>query len=125
MKVRIYETPLRFIARLLSFCFLLLWSGRLEGQIPAKVSGSPEPGPSIAHGAPEGIRNTNQLIQQLIEQIERSGGVLTNEESPSERLTRSSEIPPGPAPFLSFRTFERDEQYRLGKLDLVVDDAGH
>jgi len=122
MTNRLYETPLRLIIPLLSFCVFLSCCGRLECQDAAKASRSPGPRLNpIACGSPD----VNQMIQQLIEQIERSGGVLTNEESPSERLTRLSEIPPGPAPFLSFRTLERDEHYRLGKLDLVVDDAGH
>jgi hypothetical protein len=126
MKIRLYVTPLGLIVPLLSFCVLLSCFGRLACQDAAKVPGSSEPEPnSFAPGSPIGNPTANQLIQQLIDRIERSGGALTNEETPSERLTRQSEIPPGPAPFLSFRTFERDEHYRLGKLDLVVDDAGH
>jgi hypothetical protein len=126
MKIRLYETSPTLITALVSFCVLLSCFGRLECQEAAKAPGSSEPGRnSFAPGSPTGNPAANQLVQQLIDQIERSGGALTNEETPSERLTRQSEIPPGPAPFLSFRTFERDEHYRLGKLDLVVDDAGH
>jgi hypothetical protein len=34
-------------------------------------------------------------------------------------------IAPGLAPLLRFRALDREARYRLGKLDLVIDDAGH
>jgi hypothetical protein len=96
---------------------------RLLGQEKAPPKGlvSHRDTPALRHGN----RNVDQLIQQVIQQMEVSGQVLANEGTPSTRLTRQAEIAPGPAPLLSFRSFDRDARYRLGKLDLVVDDAGH
>ncbi|MBM3725568.1 MAG: hypothetical protein FJW40_09105 [Acidobacteria bacterium] len=34
-------------------------------------------------------------------------------------------IAPGQPPLLSFRYFEGKDRHRFGKLDLVMDDAGH
>lgn len=105
---------------------LISSQGRAQGQLAPKAAQSV----GLASGTnPPTLRNkhqnVDQLIQQAIGKLELSGGVIANEGVPSARITWSSEIPPGPAPLLSFRTFDREDRYRLGKLDLVVDDAGH
>jgi hypothetical protein len=105
---------------------LMLSPGQLQGQIAQKASQAARQAsisnPPVSH---DHSVNIDQLIQKLIEQMALSGVVLANEGTASTRLRRSSEIPPGPAPMLSFRAFDREDRYRLGKLDLVVDDAGH
>jgi hypothetical protein len=124
MKHPLHLNALWFFSAYLGFGTLVLSPGRLQGQIVPKASqsASSTPYPPVSLN---GDRNVDQLIQQAIAQLELSGGVLANEGTPSARLTRSFEIFPGPAPLLSFRTFDREDRYRLGKLDLVVDDAGH
>jgi hypothetical protein len=126
MKRPLQLNTLWFLSAYLGFGALMLSPGRLQGQIApgasqsARSASTPYPPASLDRD-----RNVDQLIQQAIAQLELSGGVLANEGMPSARLTRPLEIPPGPAPLLSFRTFDREDRYRLGKLDLVVDDAGH
>jgi len=110
----------------LGFGAVMLSPGCLQGQIapkaPQAAGRASVPNPSISHNRSV---NVDRLIQQAIEQMELSGAVLANAGTPSTRLKQSSEIPPGPAPMLSFRAFDREDRYRFGKLDLVVDDAGH
>jgi hypothetical protein len=43
-----------------------------------------------------------------------------------ERLTDPrKQIAPGAPPLLSFRYFEGADRHRFGKLDVIMDDAGH
>ncbi len=120
-------TPLSFLLALLALGVSVSTPGGLRAQYCANPPQSVRP-PSTRNTPL--LRNGNQdtvdqLIQRAVEQMAVSGRVLANEGSPSIRLARLSEIPPGRAPLLSFRIFDRDLRYRLGKLDLVVDDAGH
>ena len=123
MKQRLHPNSLWFLSAFLGLGVLMFSPGRLLGQEKARPKGSVSKRDTQV--SPQGKRNVDQLIQQVIQEMEVSGRVLANGETPSSRLTRSAEIAPGPAPLLSFRSFDRDARYRLGKLDLVVDDAGH
>lgn len=60
----------------------------------------------------------------LIKETSNSGRVLTLALTPSERLS-SPRIAPGAPPIFSFRFFEGQQRHQFGKLDLVIDDAGH
>jgi len=63
--------------------------------------------------------------RKLIKELGESGRILGITETASNRLNPPPLIAPGAAPILSFRSFDRQARYRLGRLDLVVDDAGH
>jgi len=64
-------------------------------------------------------------IERLVDEIAQSGRVL--ETAPAqERLADSrKQIAPGKPPMLSFRYFAGADRHRFGKLDLMLDDAGH
>ncbi len=64
-------------------------------------------------------------MRRLIEEIDRSGRVLEIATPPAERLEPGPAVAPGEPPLLAFRYFEGQEKHRFGKLDLVMDDAGH
>ncbi len=66
-----------------------------------------------------------QAAQRLVRLIVESGRVLEIAESPSERLSPARRIAPGAPPLLVFRYLESKQRHRFGKLDLVMDDAGH
>lgn len=64
-------------------------------------------------------------IDALIETIARSGRVVETMPA-SERLRDPlKEVAPGQPPLLAFRYFDGADRHRFGKLDLMVDDAGH
>jgi len=67
----------------------------------------------------------DETTRKLIQQIGESGRILAITVNPAERVAPPLEVAPGVAPLLSFRYFDREARYRLGRLDLVVDDAGH
>ena len=63
--------------------------------------------------------------EELIAKIARSGRV-TEALSPCDKLKDPQhQVAPGMPPLLAFRYFEGAERHRFGKLDLMVDDAGH
>ncbi len=62
---------------------------------------------------------------QLIREINQSGRLVELAASSSERLAPPRGIPPGAPPILTFRYLEGRDRHRFGKLDLIVDDAGH
>jgi hypothetical protein len=66
-----------------------------------------------------------QVASQLTKLVAQSGRAIQVAESPSERLSPPAPIAPGVPPLLSFRYFEGRQRHRFGKLDLVMDDAGH
>ena len=70
-------------------------------------------------------REREDAAQKLIQQVGESGRILGLAEKPSDRLNPPPQIAPGLAPVLAFRKLDRQGRYRLGRLDLVVDDAGH
>jgi hypothetical protein len=64
-------------------------------------------------------------VQMLEKNVAESGRVLTLGTSPSQRLQPPARLAPGAPPLLSFRLLEGKMRHRYGKLDLVMDDAGH
>jgi hypothetical protein len=64
-------------------------------------------------------------IQELIREIADSGRVL----EAGDRQARIAEsrllLAPGAPPLLGFRYFQGVDRGRFGKLDLMLDDAGH
>ena len=74
----------------------------------------------LAQAPGEGDRSA---YAALIREILQSSRVL--QDSASERVSPPREIAPGAPPLLSFRYFEGRDRHRFGKLDLVMDDAGH
>lgn len=67
----------------------------------------------------------DQAAQRLIRGIAESGRILQIAENPSERASPPRRIAPGAPPILAFRYLEGKQRHRFGKLDLVMDDAGH
>jgi hypothetical protein len=63
--------------------------------------------------------------QAMLSRIHDSGRLVLLGETHSERVAIRPLIPPGAAPLLAFRYFEGRDRHRFGKLDLVLDDAGH
>lgn len=64
-------------------------------------------------------------IRELIGTIARSGRVLTIADSKQRLADPRREVAPGAPPLRSFRYFEGVERHRFGKLDVMMDDAGH
>ncbi len=64
-------------------------------------------------------------IDQLIREIEQSGRVLEIAENRQRLRDPRTEIAPGAPPLLAFRYFQGADRHRFGKLDLMLDDAGH
>ncbi|HEY3739742.1 MAG TPA: hypothetical protein VGL53_07855 [Bryobacteraceae bacterium] len=64
-------------------------------------------------------------LDALIASIARSGRVV--EAMPASDRLRDplKEVAPGQPPLLAFRYFDGADRHRFGKLDLMVDDAGH
>jgi hypothetical protein len=65
-----------------------------------------------------------EVIARLSTLIAHSGRVMSVE-NPSQRVSTLPQLAPGAPPLLSFRYFEGKQRHRYGKLDLVMDDAGH
>jgi hypothetical protein len=66
-----------------------------------------------------------KTVDELVAKIARSGRVIEILPA-SERLRDpSKDIAPGAPPLLAFRYFDGADRHRFGKLDLMVDDAGH
>jgi hypothetical protein len=64
-------------------------------------------------------------IGALIGTIARSGRVIESVPITDRLADPRLEIAPGAPPILAFRYFEGADRHRFGKLDLMVDDAGH
>ena len=64
-------------------------------------------------------------IRQRIEEIARSGRVLEIGEARDRLADPRQQIAPGAPPILSFRYFQGADRHRFGKLDVMLDDAGH
>jgi hypothetical protein len=73
----------------------------------------------LAQASTDGDKHATALIAEILQ----SGRVI--EDSPSQRVSPPLQIAPGAPPLLSFRFFEGRDRHRFGKLDLVMDDAGH
>jgi len=71
------------------------------------------------------VPDRQQVIADLVATISRSGRVIETAHA-SQRLTDPlKELAPGAPPLLAFRYFDGADRHRFGKLDLMVDDAGH
>jgi hypothetical protein len=64
-------------------------------------------------------------IRQLIGDIAQSGRVLEIGEKRERLADPRKQVAPGAPPLLSFRYFVGADRHRFGKLDLMLDDAGH
>jgi hypothetical protein len=64
-------------------------------------------------------------IRQLIGDIARSGRVLDLGNTKQRLADPRKQIAPGAPPLLSFRYFDGADRHRFGKLDVIMDDAGH
>ena len=62
---------------------------------------------------------------QLIADIAKSGRVMTIGTARDDISDPRRDIAPGAPPLLAFRYFEGAERHRFGKLDVMLDDAGH
>ena len=69
--------------------------------------------------------NREQTINEAIRQVATSGQIIELATSCSGRLSLPARLAPGEPPLLRFRYLQGAEHMRFGKLDLVVDDAGH
>jgi hypothetical protein len=69
--------------------------------------------------------NDEARIRQLVSDIARSGRVLTIASDRDRLADPRKQIAPGAPPLLSFRYFEGADRHRFGKLDVMMDDAGH
>ncbi len=75
--------------------------------------------------APPDEADREAKIQKAIEQISDSGCVLQIGEQRNEMIDPRKQIAPGAPPLLAFRYFLGADRHRFGKLDLMLDDAGH
>jgi hypothetical protein len=64
-------------------------------------------------------------IRLLTEQIKESGRVLLDARTQDRLADPRTMVPPGSPPLLRFRYFAGVDRHRFGKLDLMLDDAGH
>lgn len=79
----------------------------------------------LAFCAQPGEVTREDRIRQLTAEIARSGRVLQIETEQSRLSDPRKQIAPGKPPMLSFRYFVGADRHRFGKLDLMLDDAGH
>jgi len=66
-----------------------------------------------------------QMIADLIGTIGRSGRVIETAPASQRLADPLKDLAPGAPPLLAFRYFDGADRHRFGKLDLMVDDAGH
>ena len=64
-------------------------------------------------------------IRRRIEEISRSGRVLESGEERERLADPRKQIAPGAPPILAFRYFLGADHHRFGKLEVMLDDAGH
>lgn len=75
--------------------------------------------------APQTQPDREARIARLIADIAQSGRVLEIGEFRDRVADPRTQIAPGAPPLLAFRYFEGVDRHRFGKLDLMLDDAGH
>lgn len=75
--------------------------------------------------APDDIAAREARIRQQIEAIARSGRILEIGEDRDRMADPRTRIAPGVPPLLRFRYFEGADRHRFGRLDVMLDDAGH
>ncbi len=79
-----------------------------------------------AHAAPTADTAAREArVQALIGEIARSGRVLDMGNPQARLADPRKQIAPGAPPLLSFRYFDGADRHRFGKLDVIMDDAGH
>jgi hypothetical protein len=66
-----------------------------------------------------------QRLAELIQQVAQSGRVLEIGEERHKLDDPRMKIAPGAPPLLAFRYFYGADRHRFGKMDLMLDDAGH
>jgi hypothetical protein len=120
------KTPFRIAKNCHSFVLVLL---ALSSYVNAQNVRAHSESSLHEHDKPEPVIMASQVevphLQTLIEQIAQSGRILEIAVPPADRLQAHPQIAPGAAPVLRFRVLEQQTRFRLGRLDLVVDDAGH
>jgi len=79
----------------------------------------------LALGAAATVTGNADAEAQLLRDIERSGRLGLIGVSASDRLRPTGRLAPGDPPMLAFRYLEDRRRHRFGKLDLMMDDAGH
>jgi hypothetical protein len=75
--------------------------------------------------APPDQSEREARVRQLIAEIAQSGRVLEIGEMRARLADPRKQVAPGAPPMLSFRYFDGADRHRFGKLDLMLDDAGH
>ena len=73
---------------------------------------------------PQGAERDDR-VQALIEEIAVSGRVQEIGENGQRLADPRTQIAPGAPPLLAFRYFQGADRHRFGKLDVMLDDAGH
>ena len=66
-----------------------------------------------------------ERIKQLIREVADSGCVIEAGDGQARVANPRLLLAPGVPPLLSFRYFQGVDRGRFGKLDLMLDDAGH
>lgn len=66
-----------------------------------------------------------EQIKRYLAEIAQSGRVAEIGESKQRLLDPRQQVAPGQPPLFSFRYFQGAERHRFGRLDLMLDDAGH
>lgn len=78
-----------------------------------------------AQPGPANQADREARIRRLTTEIAESGRVLLPAQ-PAQRLADPRKtIAPGAPPMIRFRYFAGADRHRFGKLDLMLDDAGH
>lgn len=113
---------LRFVS---ATALVALWFSPAIGFGQNRSGGAAPMSASSTPAAPPGRQDVEAAIQKLIHDLDIYGRVLAYPGTPSARISPTPSVAPGIAPLLRFRALDRDARYRLGKLDLVIDDAGH
>lgn len=72
-------------------------------------------------GLPAGVADEREVLEKIL----ISGRLDTVGLSSSDRLKPIARLAPGDPPLLAFRYLEDRRRHRFGKLDLMMDDAGH
>lgn len=74
---------------------------------------------------PDKATEREARIRQLIGDIACSGRVMESGNTRERLADPRKQIAPGAPPLLSFRYFDGADRHRFGKLDVIMDDAGH
>jgi hypothetical protein len=70
-------------------------------------------------------QSREERIQELIREVGDSGRVIEAGDRQARIADPRRLLAPGVPPLLSFRYFQGADRGRFGKLDLMLDDAGH